>query len=228
MRMHRDASYAIPDSVCVDGELLAAARRSWDEAVAARRAARLPQRAGHRARAHRHDLLPDGLRHDRRRARLLAGQVQGARRRRADDDRQPHRAARAADARLLRAADRADRGAPRRARHDHRRARPERGAPARVRRRRRRARDLAHGPPEDDGRRPAVHLRRDLKDRQPAPGGHRRGHRRRLHPGLAPRHQGARDLPRRLQDRAGAAHRRAADRGRPRRRGRRGARRGGS
>jgi ribonucleoside-diphosphate reductase alpha chain len=34
MRMHRDASYAIPDAACVDGELLAAARRSWDEAVA--------------------------------------------------------------------------------------------------------------------------------------------------------------------------------------------------
>jgi ribonucleoside-diphosphate reductase alpha chain len=33
MRMHRDASYAIPDSACADGELLAAARRSWDEAV---------------------------------------------------------------------------------------------------------------------------------------------------------------------------------------------------
>jgi ribonucleoside-diphosphate reductase alpha chain len=33
MRMHRDASYAVPDSVCLDGELLAAARRSWDEAV---------------------------------------------------------------------------------------------------------------------------------------------------------------------------------------------------
>ena len=33
MRMHRDASYAVPDTVCVDGELLAAARRSWDEAV---------------------------------------------------------------------------------------------------------------------------------------------------------------------------------------------------
>jgi ribonucleoside-diphosphate reductase alpha chain len=33
MRMHRDASYAIPDSASVDGELLAAARRSWDEAV---------------------------------------------------------------------------------------------------------------------------------------------------------------------------------------------------
>ncbi len=33
MRMHRDASYAIPDAACTDGELLAAARRSWDEAV---------------------------------------------------------------------------------------------------------------------------------------------------------------------------------------------------
>ncbi|MGN6188705.1 MAG: vitamin B12-dependent ribonucleotide reductase, partial [Conexibacter sp.] len=34
MRMHRDASYAIPDTTCEDDELLAAARRSWDEAVA--------------------------------------------------------------------------------------------------------------------------------------------------------------------------------------------------
>ncbi|HXE44577.1 MAG TPA: vitamin B12-dependent ribonucleotide reductase, partial [Conexibacter sp.] len=33
MRMHRDASYAIPDATCEDGELLTAARRSWDEAV---------------------------------------------------------------------------------------------------------------------------------------------------------------------------------------------------
>jgi ribonucleoside-diphosphate reductase alpha chain len=33
MRMHRDAAYTIPDGVCEDGELLAAARRSWDEAV---------------------------------------------------------------------------------------------------------------------------------------------------------------------------------------------------
>ena len=35
MRMHRDASYAIPDSACVDAELLAAARATWDETVAA-------------------------------------------------------------------------------------------------------------------------------------------------------------------------------------------------
>jgi ribonucleoside-diphosphate reductase alpha chain len=33
MRMHRDASYAIPDAACGDAGLLAAARRSWDEAV---------------------------------------------------------------------------------------------------------------------------------------------------------------------------------------------------
>src|SRR6202453_4323296 len=33
MCMHREASYAIPDAACEDGELLAAARRSWDEAV---------------------------------------------------------------------------------------------------------------------------------------------------------------------------------------------------
>ena len=34
MRMHRDASYSIPDSTCEDTPLLAAARESWNEAVA--------------------------------------------------------------------------------------------------------------------------------------------------------------------------------------------------
>jgi ribonucleoside-diphosphate reductase alpha chain len=33
MGMHRDASYEIPESACGDGELLEAARRSWEEAV---------------------------------------------------------------------------------------------------------------------------------------------------------------------------------------------------
>ena len=103
MRMHRDASYAIPDATCADERAARRrARASWDEAVAARRALRLPQRAGDGARADGDDLVPHGLRHDRHRARLLAGQVQGARRRRADDDRQPHGAAGAADARLRR------------------------------------------------------------------------------------------------------------------------------
>ena len=34
MEMHRDAAHAIADTHCSDGELLSAARRSWDEAVA--------------------------------------------------------------------------------------------------------------------------------------------------------------------------------------------------
>jgi len=34
MRMHRDASYAIPDSTCDDSDLLATAREVWNEAVA--------------------------------------------------------------------------------------------------------------------------------------------------------------------------------------------------
>jgi ribonucleoside-diphosphate reductase alpha chain len=34
MRMHRDASYAIPESTCKDSKLLTAARDSWNEAVA--------------------------------------------------------------------------------------------------------------------------------------------------------------------------------------------------
>src|SRR5690242_1831607 len=35
MRMHRDASYAVPDGVVVDKTLLAASRETWNEAVAA-------------------------------------------------------------------------------------------------------------------------------------------------------------------------------------------------
>src|SRR5205823_5265903 len=34
MRMHRDSCHAIPAETCADSDLLAAARRSWDEAVA--------------------------------------------------------------------------------------------------------------------------------------------------------------------------------------------------
>jgi ribonucleoside-diphosphate reductase alpha chain len=42
MRMHRDAAHAIVEETCADTELLAAARRSWDEAVA------LGERLGYR------------------------------------------------------------------------------------------------------------------------------------------------------------------------------------
>ena len=154
-----------------DTALLDAARTSWEEAV------ELGEVHGYRN-AQATVLAPTGtisflhgLRHHRRRARLLARQVQGARRRRPDDDRQPHDPDGAADARLLRRADRADRGPHQRARDDHRRARAGRRAPAGVRRRRRRARDLAHGPHQDDGRGAALPLGRDLQDGEPAPDG---------------------------------------------------------
>ena len=116
MRMHRDASYAIPDATCEDDGAARRGARDVERGRRAGRALRLPQRAGDRARADGDDLVPDGLRHDGRRAGLLARQVQGARRRRVDDDRQPHRPDGAAHARLLRRAGRADRGAHRRAR----------------------------------------------------------------------------------------------------------------
>ena len=67
----------------------------------ARRAARLPQRAGDRDRADRHHRPGDGLRHHRHRARLRAGEVQEARRRRLLQDHQPRGARGAAHARLL-------------------------------------------------------------------------------------------------------------------------------
>ena len=96
MRKHRDAAYEIDEHV--EADLLAAAQRSWDEAV------ELGELHGHRnAQATvlaptGHDQLPDGLRHDRCRARLLAREDQGAGRRRPHDDRQPHGAAGAARA----------------------------------------------------------------------------------------------------------------------------------
>src|SRR5439155_140109 len=65
-----------------------------------RRGARLPQRAGERDRAHRDDQLHDGLRHDGGRAGLLARQVEEARRRRRDHDREQDRADGAGEARL--------------------------------------------------------------------------------------------------------------------------------
>ena len=55
----------------------------------ARRGARLPQRAGHRDRADRHDRPRDGLRHHRHRAGFRAREVQEARRRRLFQDHQP-------------------------------------------------------------------------------------------------------------------------------------------
>ena len=68
----------------------------------ARREARLPQRPGDGDRADRHDRPGHGLRHHRHRARLRAGEVQEAGRRRLLQDHQPRRARGAAHARLRR------------------------------------------------------------------------------------------------------------------------------
>ena len=64
MRMHQSAAYEIEDEL-VEEPLLHAARGVMGRGGRARRAARLPQRPGDGARAHRDDQLPDGLRHDR-------------------------------------------------------------------------------------------------------------------------------------------------------------------
>ena len=92
----------------------------------------------------------------------------------------------------------------RRAQHDRRRAvREDRALPG-LRLRDRRAGRPLHRPREDDGRDPAVHLRRDLEDREHARGGHDRRRRRRLRRRVEARREGDRDLPRQLQGRAAA------------------------
>ena len=73
-----------------------------------------------------------------------------------------------------------------------------------LRLRDRRARDPLHGPREDDGRDAAVHLGRDLEDREPAGAGDGRGGRRALQRLVEARREGDRDLPRQLQGRAAA------------------------
>ena len=62
----------------------------------------------------------------------------------------------------------------------------------------------ADGPRPDDGGLPAVPLRRDLQDGQPARDRHGRGDRGRLPPVVEARPQGHRDLPRQLQGRPAA------------------------
>ena len=100
--------------------------------------------------------------------------------------------------------DRGDRRLHRRAQHRRRRAvRQDRALPG-VRLRGRRAGDPLHRPREDDGRRPAVHLRRDLEDGEHARAGDGRRGDAALHRRLEARRQGDRDLPRQLQGRAAA------------------------
>ena len=217
IRMHQRAVDEL-DPRYVPLDLLERRARGVGRGARARRRARLPQLAGDRDRADRHDRLHDGLRHHRRRARHRAGQVQEAGRRRDAEDRQQHRAARAHAARLQ----------PKRGPGDrrvHRRARDHRGRAGlkdehlpvfdcAFKPRTGRASIHYHGH-LDDGRGAAVHLRRDLQDHQHA--GTRPRRKRSWRPtSLAWKAgpEGGRDLPRRLQAHA-AAHTRRKCRGGP-------------
>ena len=209
MRKHRDAMRGV-NSKLVPADLYQAARIVVGRGGGARRAVRLPQRAGDRAGADRHHRLHDGLRHDRRRARHRAREVQEAGRRRVDEDRQHHRADGAQEARLQRRAGRRDRRLHRRARDHRGRAVPEGSAPGGVRLRvqggQGPALDPLHGPHQDDGRDAAVHLGRDQQDGQRAEGRHRRRDHAGLPRELEARRQGDLDLPRRQQAHAAAEH----------------------
>ena len=74
------------------------------------------------------------------------------------------------------------------------------------------------GPRADDGRRPAVHFRCHLQNRQPSRGGDRRGRRTTAHRRLEDGHQGRRHLPRQLQGGPAPFHHQNEQRGRCRRR----------
>ena len=204
MAQHRAAVGNIENTDSVPADLLSACRRAWDEAL------NLGEVHGYRnAQAtvlapDRDDQLHDGLRHDRGRARLLARQVEEARRRRRDHDRQQDRADGARAARLRAGRGLRDRGLRRREEHHDRRSAREEGALPGLRLRGRRAGDPLHGPREDDGRRPAVHLGRDLEDGQPARGGDGRRRRAGAAGRVEARREGDRDLPRQLQGRPAA------------------------
>ena len=86
----------------------------------------------------------------------------------------------------------------------HRRPRPQARALRGLRHRDGRPRARADGSRADDGGGPAVPVRRDQQDGQPAGDGHGRGDRGRLPAVLEARPQGDRDLPRQLQGRPAA------------------------
>ncbi len=135
MRKHQAANDDARTFDDLDRPIHAAAAAEWADVVALGAKNGLPQRAGVGAGTDRHHRLHDGLRHDRHRARLLAGEVQEARRRRLDADRQPDDPAGAAAARLHRRDGGGDRRVHRRERPRRERARAEAGALRRLRHR---------------------------------------------------------------------------------------------
>ena len=169
MRKHAAANDAIRTVTTLDKDVQRLATQAWDDVVEDRRAQRLPQRAGLGARPDRDHRLHDGLRHHRHRAGLLAGQVQEARRWRLDADRQPDDPAGAAQARAT-TEETVEAIVEYIAEHGHVIDAPglqpehydvfDTAMGERV--------DRADGPRPDDGGGPAVPVRCDLQDGQPA------------------------------------------------------------
>ncbi len=113
----------------------------------------------------------------------------------------------AEEARVRRGEDRGDRRLHRRARPRDRRSWSQDRALRGLRHRDGRPRPGPDGPRPDDGGRPAVPVRRDLEDGQPARERHGRGDRGHLPPVVEARPQGDRGLPRQLQGRPAAVRR---------------------
>ena len=131
MRKHAAASDTVRPVGADDAAVLRLATEQWQRgnALGAEHGWRNAQAS--RAGADRNHRLHDGLRHNRHRAGLLAGEVQEAGRRRVHADRQPDRAAGAALAGLPAGAGRGDRRVRRRARACGRRAGPARASTTR-------------------------------------------------------------------------------------------------
>ena len=114
----------------------------------------------------------------------------------------------AVQAGLHRRPDQRHRQLHRRHRHHRRRARHQGRAPRRLRLLLQAVEGHAHHSllrtPAHDGRRPAVHLGRDLQDHQHARERHGRRDHRSLHPGLEARPEGGRHLSRRIEEGAAA------------------------
>ena len=204
MSMHRAAVGNIEHSDVVPKDLLSAARKAWDEAlnlgeVHGYRNAQATVLAPTGTISFMMDCDTTGVEPDfslvKSKKLVGGGEITILEQDRADGAREAGlRAGRGRGGRRVR----------RRAQHRRRRAVREARALPGLRLRDRRARDPLHRPREDDGRRPAVHLGRDLEDGQPARDGHGRRGLRAPARRVAPRREGDRDLPRQLQGRPAA------------------------
>ena len=200
LRMHRREVAKIDEEQVPDRAALRGPRGLGHRSRAGR-GARRAQLPGDGARADRHDLVPDGLRHDGiepdlglvKTKKLVGGGTMSI----------VNQTVPRALKRLGYSPDEVDgdRRLHRRAQDDRGRAESPRGASAGIRLFDGRQHDPLSRPREDDGGGTAVHLGRDLQDGEPPRGGHGRRDRAVAHRRLADGSEGGRHLPRQLQGR---------------------------